>query len=483
MSDVLSSNGRRNFILRTQSFYLPFWTVAWVLRVADVSAIVLAGVFGAVCFQLVVYDRYVGMSQGAEIGVLGGLAFIFLNELLRVYRFEVAINPGREIQRILTVWGAVTLLLALMAFLLKVGESYSRGNLICFAIFAPVFLLICRRLIGRSFSEAISHGRIQGKRLVLIGQADQLGSLEAQQLLSEFGFTEVDRIVLPDVGVDGSDATLQSVDEAIRVSGVMKADAIGLALPWASQDLIRLVCQRLHRSPLPIRLLPDLGVRALARNSDFELKPPLCIDVQRAPLSGREQFVKRVFDCVISLLAITLLSPLILLAAIAIKIESKGPILFRQRRGGFNHVPFVILKFRTMTEWSDDGGNVQHAKRNDCRTTRVGRFLRETSIDELPQLINVLRGEMSLIGPRPHALSHDSDYGRELADYAFRYHVKPGITGWAQANGLRGGTSDLEDIRQRVKLDLWYIKNWSFFLDMKIIVLTWFQVIHRTNAY
>jgi len=181
-------------------------------------------------------------------------------------------------------------------------------------------------------------------------------------------------------------------------------------------------------------------------------------------------------------LALILFLPLMVLTAIAIKLESKGPVIFRQTRKGFNGREFVIYKFRTMTV-QEDGSTIIQAARGDSRVTGLGRFLRSSSIDELPQLVNVLRGNMSLIGPRPHALAHDNYFETILSDYAFRHHVKPGITGWAQCNGARGATPSVEHIAERVKLDLWYINNWSFWLDVQILFKTLFEVLRKHNAY
>ncbi len=170
------------------------------------------------------------------------------------------------------------------------------------------------------------------------------------------------------------------------------------------------------------------------------------------------------------------------LTAFAIKLDGPGPVIFRQRRKGFNGQEFVMLKFRTMSV-QEDGEVVSQAVRHDPRVTPIGQVLRSASIDELPQLLNVLRGEMSLIGPRPHALAHDDQFQKSVGDYAFRHHVKPGLTGWAQCNGSRGATPSVEDVARRVKLDLWYINNWSLLLDLQILIKTAFEVIRKRNAY
>jgi undecaprenyl-phosphate galactose phosphotransferase/putative colanic acid biosynthesis UDP-glucose lipid carrier transferase len=206
------------------------------------------------------------------------------------------------------------------------------------------------------------------------------------------------------------------------------------------------------------------------------------IEVQRPPLSAQELAAKRVFDVLLAGLIGLLLAPLLAATSVLIKMDSAGPVLFRQRRRGFNGRVFTIYKFRTM-HVLEDGDVIVPAARDDVRTTRIGRALRRTSIDELPQLLNVLKGEMSLVGPRPHAVAHDDGFGKLIGNYAYRQHVKPGITGWAQVNGFRGGTPQIELMQQRIALDLWYIKHWSIWLDIRIALLTCSELLRRQDAY
>jgi undecaprenyl-phosphate galactose phosphotransferase/putative colanic acid biosynthesis UDP-glucose lipid carrier transferase len=187
-------------------------------------------------------------------------------------------------------------------------------------------------------------------------------------------------------------------------------------------------------------------------------------------------------DISIATLALIIFLPVMILTAIAIKLDGEGPVVFRQNRKGFNGREFVMFKFRTMTV-QENGPVVGQVTRDDPRVTSIGRLLRSASIDELPQLANVLKGDMSLIGPRPHALAHDNYFEKILGDYAFRHHVKPGMTGWAQCNGARGATPSIEHISERVKLDLWYINNWSLWLDIQILIKTFFEVLRKRNAY
>ena len=226
--------------------------------------------------------------------------------------------------------------------------------------------------------------------------------------------------------------------------------------------------------------MPDQFVRSIwegTRSPGLSL-----IDIQRAPFSRYERTVKRLFDVIAAASALVIHLPLLLLVAILNKLDSPGPVVFRQQRKGFNGRPFAIYKFRTMRVM-EDGEQIVQAKRHDPRVTRLGRILRATSIDELPQLLNVLKGDMSLIGPRPHALAHDTQYGALISEYALRHHIKPGITGWAQVNGFRGETSDVEMMRKRVELDLWYIDNWSITLDLQIVLRTVGELLRRRNAY
>ena len=218
-----------------------------------------------------------------------------------------------------------------------------------------------------------------------------------------------------------------------------------------------------------------------AKHRVSSLGPVGLLDVKPQPLADWSGLVKSVEDRVLGLLLLALAAPLLALAALAIKLDSSGPVFFRQRRRGLNMDVIEVLKFRTM-HVMEDGANLAQATRNDPRVTRVGRVLRRLSIDELPQLINVLRGEMSLIGPRPHALVHDDHYGDMLERYANRHQVKPGMTGWAQVNGFRGPTETADMMADRVACDLVYIDRWSLWLDLKILAMTVLVGFRHKNA-
>ena len=222
---------------------------------------------------------------------------------------------------------------------------------------------------------------------------------------------------------------------------------------------------------IPVYLLPDRNVAHFLGNRIINIGTAWTAELKRAPLTTSEQAWKRGLDVLIATLGLIMLAPLMVLVAVLIKIESRGPVLFMQTRNGFNGRPFRICKFRTMFVL-EDGPVVRQATKNDPRVTYLGRLLRRTNIDELPQLLNVIAGDMSLVGPRPHASAHNSEYEKIIANYAYRYHVKPGLTGWAQVNGLRGETQTVDLMARRVEFDLWYINNWNLWLDFKILLRT-----------
>ena len=274
---------------------------------------------------------------------------------------------------------------------------------------------------------------------------------------------------------------IEVIDSGIRAARASYAEQVLLALRWVDTVRTDFVCERLRALPLSVFLLPDRSVISILSRSSWDRRVLAPIEVQRAPLSARDLIVKRLFDVMFAGLALAIFSPLLLLTAVAIKLDSDGPVIFRQRRRGFNGREFAIYKFRTMTVL-EDGSTVRQAQRDDARVTWLGRLLRASSIDELPQLINVLTGDMSLVGPRPHAVVHDDEYGKLIDNYMYRHHVKPGITGWAQIHGFRGET-DVALMEKRIQLDLWYINNWSLWLDLKIMARTCVEVLRIQNAY
>lgn len=259
-------------------------------------------------------------------------------------------------------------------------------------------------------------------------------------------------------------------------------DRILVALPLNDHNQISKIMATLEVLPTPVQLCPDDFPAVCNVRGAEKVGPIILLDVQNHPLGVRGMIVKSIMDYSLGILAFIGFAPLMILIALVIKLDSPGPIFFVQSRGGYRHRGIRLIKFRTMTVL-EDGPIVVQAQRNDMRITRIGRFLRRTSLDELPQLFNVLRGELSLVGPRPHALAHDQYYGKIIKAYAIRQKIKPGITGLAQVNGYRSGTCDPELMRQRVKQDLYYIENWSPWLDIQILFKTLKVIFSDRSAY
>ncbi|MGF6747808.1 Undecaprenyl-phosphate glucose phosphotransferase [Paraburkholderia sp. MM5482-R1] len=258
---------------------------------------------------------------------------------------------------------------------------------------------------------------------------------------------------------------------------------VWLALPLTEERAILKLVAEFRNDLINVRFMPDVRSLALFEGSMTELLGLPTINLAASPLPPKALVQKDLFDRLFALVALIAISPILLGCAIAVKLSSRGPVFFTQCRKGADGRVFTIYKFRTMRLHEQKPGILEQATRDDPRITTVGAFLRRTSLDELPQFFNVLRGDMSVVGPRPHALEHDDLYQNIVSGYIHRYRIKPGITGWAQINGYRGETDRLEKMEGRVAHDLYYLRNWSFWLDMKIILATIFKGLHHPNAY
>ena len=283
-------------------------------------------------------------------------------------------------------------------------------------------------------------------------------------------------------GLPGSAAFQGQLEKLIASVRGESIEEVFVAASIADLPGLKIISHHLRMLPQPVTLVPVEDLRELVRNPRVDLGSLVGLELKRAPLSIVELTAKRAVDILVSFSALVLLSPVLLLASIAIALDSPGPILFRQTRHGFNGLAFKIYKFRSMRVL-ENGVVIRQATVNDPRVTRVGRWLRRYSVDELPQLLNVLAGDMSIVGPRPHATAHDQYFSEALERYAFRQHVKAGLTGWAQVQGARGETETVEKMQRRVDLDIWYISNWSIWLDFYIMLKTLTIVFKAENAH
>lgn len=467
---------------RTSRLAISYDVVAPLFATVDAILIATASIVGDIAYQLIGGNLPDDYSTFLGLGLIACIAYALAAWRLGLYNVVGLQRLDRDYLRIFGGWSFVILIITLLLFLLKFGANVSRGSVICFLAIS-LFLLLLWRLVAKRFvRRALISGAVRGRRGVVVGTRDELMSVSNRELLLVHGVAEIDRIVVPYRSADAVGASkieMAAVDTALEKARLESADEIILALSWGNSIQLDLIRERLHVSPLPVRLMPDRFIRGILEPGAGHM--PL-IDVQRGPLTRMEQAIKRLFDIVAAGSILVILAPLMLVTAILVKLDSPGPAIFRQRRNGFNGREFRIYKFRTMTVL-EDGPTVAQASKTDGRVTRIGRVLRRYSIDELPQLWNVLSGEMSLVGPRPHAIVHDDEYGAQIINYAFRHHVKPGITGWAQVNGYRGGTPRLEQMKRRIDLDLWYINNWSIGLDMRILLRTCFETFRASNAY
>ena len=355
------------------------------------------------------------------------------------YSPSAIVSARRQVRSVMLFWSLAFLSLALFLFLAKSGPDFSRGTITIFGLLGFVLLLGFHLWISATLKNALARGTIAGDRAITIGDRDAVMALSQASILQKAGAREIRRYLLPPFNGSGYADGLRVIEEAIQFTRSNSVDCVLLALQWNDERRRNLICERLQILPIPVLLLPDQHVLSIFSRAR-QLAREFTVELQRPPLSPAELALKRALDLVLASALLIALAPLFFVVGMLIKLESPGPVIFSQRRKGFNGRKFTIFKFRTMNVL-EDGHVIPQTRRNDPRVTRVGRILRATSIDELPQLINVLRGHMSLVGPRPHAVAHDDGYTKLIANYAFRQHVKPGLTGWAQVNGFRGETS------------------------------------------
>ncbi len=457
-------------------------SIGLLVAVAEATMIVVGSAFGPMA-----YGCFSGIDMGGShrvigAGVLSSLLYVTIARSKGFYRLPMLIDPARHLRRIATASVYVLASITAILFLSKIGSDFSRGAFLGFATLMLGLCVLTRLGAADLIRALLARDGVLGRPAVLIGQADELASLTCADMLRQFGVRDVGRIVLDPAPFLGQAEYVRSIEEALRIARLKCAQEFVVAQRFDQLESLTALESALRISPLPVRLVPDRIFRSVVARHPRQQEDILhLIDLQRAPLGIAEQFAKRLVDLVGASISIIVLAPILLGTALAIKLDSPGPIIFRQRRNGFNEREFVIFKFRTMAV-HDDGPSIVQAKPGDRRVTRIGRLLRRSSIDELPQLVNVLKGEMSLVGPRPHALAHDDQYKAVIRDYCLRHHMKPGISGWAQVNGLRGETAEPQQMERRIEFDRWYIDNWSLSLDLKILLRTCFETLGH-NAY
>lgn len=404
-----------------------------------------------------------------------------------LYQSWRGISLVSEIRRVMFAWMTVFIILTLLVFLFKQGHYYSREWAILWFLISSAFF-IGMRLIARLLLRWFRSGGKNYRSVVIVGATDLSGRVIKQVSdLQWLGYRVIglfdEASGVPRVGVFKGVPVCGGLSDLAKFVGENEVDQVWLCLPLKAEDEMKKVIHELRFSTADIRFIPDIFGFDLLNHSLSEVAGIPIIDLSATPLEGWNRVKKELEDNVLAFLILLAISPLMIVLAIGVKLSSPGPVLFRQKRHGWDGREIEVWKFRTMKVHEECGGTVTQASKEDSRVTRLGAILRKTSLDELPQFFNVLQGRMSIVGPRPHAVEHNEMYKDIINHYMRRHKVKPGITGWAQINGYRGETDTIEKMRVRVEYDLFYIENWSLFFDLKIIFFTFFKGFVHKNAY
>jgi Undecaprenyl-phosphate glucose phosphotransferase len=430
-----------------------------------------------------------GLTYASVIGMIA-VTTIMLVQAAGGYRIGAFRALAKTSIRLIAAWSTTFLMVATVLVLAKVADHYSRLWLGTFFAVGLIALLVGRCVLFRVIDVQTRAGRFD-RRTAIVGGGkpaeDLIAALETQ---SESGIRIVgvfdDRNADRSSDVVAGHPKLGNVDDLVAYARHARLDLIVFTIPITAEARILQMLAKLWVLPIDIRLSAHAAKLRLRPRSYSYLGSVPVLDVFDKPIADWDVVVKAVFDRCVGLMMLLALSPIMLAAALAVRLTSRGPVLFRQKRHGFNNELIEVYKFRSMYVDQCDAGAAKMVTRGDPRVTPVGRFLRKTSLDELPQLFNVLKGDLSLVGPRPHALqakAANTLYDQVVDGYFARHKVKPGITGWAQVNGWRGETDTSEKLQRRVEHDLYYIENWSVLLDLQILLTTPFALLKTENAY
>lgn len=457
-------------------------TLSLMIRLLDMAVVFCAGMltFAYKFGSLEVSPEY---FQALLVGViLTPIVFSFFN----IYSSVRGQGLVSHFFHLIQALAVLVLLLAGLSFFTKTGEIFSRVwfGLWMVAALSMLVTYRCALLLFLRFMRA----RGLNERVVVIFGAGKLGTRFAQTVQQALwtgfriiNFIDDNAAAKPPVlcGVP----VLQTPAELGRYIQHHRVDEIWLALPLKAESRVKEIMHELRHETITIRFVLDIFDLDLLNHSISDVAGFPVLNISASPMMGMNRVIKAIEDRIIGALIVLFISPLLVLIALGVKLTSSGPVLFKQKRLGWDGRIIDVYKFRTMVEHEEHDGKVTQATQHDPRITAFGRFLRRTSLDELPQFINVLQGRMSIVGPRPHALAHNEQYKDVIHTYMQRHRVKPGITGWAQVNGWRGETDTLEKMQKRVEYDLYYINNWSLGFDCKIILLTFLRGFINNNAY
>lgn len=427
--------------------------------------------------------------DGAHL-LLGVLAALIASKSFERFDFFDIADPRNpkspsHFRNLLTGWAMVLVMLGIVGQLSGLIRIYDGGVLWAWSILTPIFLLLAHAWVRNHLEVLRARGRI--RQAVIVG-ANDLGHKLACRIHQQRSLMMRVEAFFDDRFDERSDDQLKQVvaggiDDVYRYVSEHPIDLVYITLPMLDHSRVMNLVNSLRDTTASIYFVPDISMFDLVQNRMDAVNGIPVISVFETPLTGMNSVNKRLFDFIVSSAILLTISPLLIAIALLIKHTSPGPIIFKQRRYGIDGESFMVYKFRTMSVCEDAEANITQATQNDARVTRLGALLRKTSLDELPQLFNVLNGTMSIVGPRPHAIAHNEHYRKIIRGYMWRHKVKPGITGWAQVNGYRGETDTLEKMENRVIYDISYLKNWSLWFDFTIILKTLKLIIKDEHAY
>lgn len=457
-------------------------------KIVDLATVVFAGMLA-----FAIYIVFILNSEGADpfalTTVLGATLFVAGFHAIGGYNFKRLSSFGWQTVRIALVWTGVLSALLMLAFITKVSGNYSRGWALGWAGLTFTLLLFERGVLVLAIRRWARRGYF-ARNVVVVGAGEPGERLLARLRMSADKQVIVvgvfdDRLTRVPQSVSGYDVR-GNVDDLLAFAGQFPIDEVIVALPLMAERRLKEIFDTLKMLPVDLRLSAETLTAAFPVRGISYLADVPTLEIADRPLKHWNAVFKWIEDKALASILCVMLAPAMAIIAVLIRLSSPGPIFFVQERFGFNNRPVRILKFRTMYADKGDPSGGQRTLRNDPRVTPIGRVMRSLSLDELPQLINVLRGEMSLVGPRPHAITMkagDRFYHDAVKEYLHRHRVKPGITGWAQINGHRGEIDTLEKARLRVTYDLQYIERWSIWLDFRILLMSFRILLSRENAY
>ncbi|EKC5523712.1 TPA: undecaprenyl-phosphate glucose phosphotransferase [Vibrio parahaemolyticus] len=452
---------------------------AFLYRLSDLAVIV------TFMLLLVLKDTNTSMDKDYVIlSFVGGISFLFMAESGNLYRSWRTSSFREQMFIVCMSWLMTSALLFMVLYFSEVYPLFDRRILALWVTITPALLLAWRV----TFRTVLAYLRKMGfntRTAIIIGQtphgitlANEIQNHTEHGVLFDGFYDERSSDRLPSSEYPIKGAVNQALERAKRG----EVDYVYIAMPMHAKERIASILNQFSDTTANTYLIPDFFTYNLLHSRWDQIGQVQTLSVFDTPFAGVSSWIKRFEDILFSSIILVLISPILLAIAIGIKLTSKGPVIFKQHRYGLDGRKIEVWKFRSMTTM-DQGPNIKQATKNDPRITPFGGFLRRTSLDELPQFINVLQGTMSIVGPRPHAVAHNEEYRQIVARYMLRHKVKPGITGWAQINGYRGETDTLDKMEKRVEFDLDYIHHWSVWMDIKIIFLTVFKGFTGSNAY